>query len=739
MSDRFGLSETLQAIVVRRTLILVVAFALFASVLAVTFMAPPNYVAAALVEVLQPQTDTIGPDRSATSDAAAMVATVNTEAATMGSESIARAAYAKVGEDYVASVRSSAAKLFWFLREVCALGQTVRELREVVGAASVCTPDPDRTDEKTFRGFFKSFAVEVVRGSRLIRVSASASDPALAAKMANTLSEGYIQERAEELSGRNTQLLTWLKSRVDERARELTSADQAVASYRKQTDLIEMGKEADAARRTPTTERLAGMLNELNAATASRAQAELRLKHIRELRISPESIASATEIMGSELIRSLRGREAAARQRAADLRATFGPKYPAVIAAEGEVNELQARLNAESMRILDSATHDYEQASVLVTRLEREVAEQKARAGTEQLDRVKLRDLEREAVVKSELQASLLRRINEAADKASWQEPMIRLASRAFSPEKPVFPDKRLMVPLGLIGSISAACLLGIVLEARRKQCAFVDPIELEQTTGTRVIGAVPRMRRFVATQDQKNDFALSIENIAMRICGDVAANSQSGGRIIAVTSAIKGEGKSAIALALARWLAAGNEHVLLIDGDLRRPAVLKMVGPTLRPSEGSRPHQISSLPLRLEEATGLELLTLGEVPLDPVQVVLHLGLLLAVLRRSYSFIVVDTPPLLAVADALAVVPSSDAILFAVQWGASRQRAVRFALDRLQQSDRERVDLLLTKVDQRTYRRYRVPGSEQYGHGGARYLTFRRGRRTIQREAASSR
>ena len=257
-----------------------------------------------------------------------------------------------------------------------------------------------------------------------------------------------------------------------------------------------MARDVDTARRSPVTEQLSGMLADLAAATSQKAQAEVRLARVQALKVSPQLAMTAIEVAGSEVIRDLIGREAAARQRIADLRSTYGERHPTMAAAIAEANELRTRINIEANRVLEAAAQDYERASSVAEHLSVAVARQQSRAGAEQIKRVRLRDLERRAKTVSDLHAAFMRATQEAIERASLRVPLVQLVARAIPPERPSFPSKRVMLPAGLVASLSLACLAAIVLELRRFGRSFVDPAELEQVTGLPLQGAIPHIRR---------------------------------------------------------------------------------------------------------------------------------------------------------------------------------------------------------------------------------------------------
>ncbi len=720
MTPALGLPEMLRAIRQRRSLIAVLSLALFALVVGVVQVARPSYRADALIEVVDARHSVPGSESATPTggDASTVLATVNTEVSRLDSEPLARVVYGELGHEYADILRGTG--------PVAALRNAVAWLCSRVPAlpwlqGQFCVPDaPGQTPGDTDRGFdkfHKAFNIEAIRGSRVIRISAAAADPVLAAAMANTLAKTYVHDKLDEAARQNAVFIAWLEGRMTQVAERATQSGQAVAEYRQANNLIELSNGLDTARRTPVTEQLSGLLRDLASAVSARAQAEVRLAQMRDLKASPERALSSTEVVGSATIRDLYKQESAARQRMAELH-TYSDQHPRKLAAAAELDDIRTRINTQVSRILDAATQDYARSSAVVERLSKEVARQQDRAANQQLERVKLDDLERRAKIDSDLHAAFLHSTQEAIERSSWHEPNVRLVASAVPPERPAFPDKRLMLPVGLVASISLASLAGIVVELRRLRQSFVDPADLEGSTGLHVKGIIPSVRRPTALPAPR-DLILAVEDIGMRLLFRGARGSGAGGkkqgRVIAITSSSQGEGKSVLSLSIARWLTSHGVRTLLLNADMRRPSILREAAGTLPAGSISGPAWAPELPLRMEANSRLMILPLDEVAADQVAIIAGIGEILALLRKAFDIIVVDLPPVLAVPDALNVVPHADQTLFVVRWAATRRSSLLYALDRLDPGDRARTELVLSRIEHKSYRRYELPGAERYG------------------------
>lgn len=584
MRANTGLIEILRTIAIRWRLVVSLTTVLTGLTIAAVYLLPPKYSAKAMIEVspFRPELNRNDPFAAAVND----TMSTNTESARIASEEMAWAVFQRLDAGPEDSSDPSLLQRMLALLPCGAGGDDPPGYafwcRDRLADLRIDAAEDEigaRRDE--FAAFQKRFSASSVRGTRLIEITFTAATSAEAAQGANAFADEYLRRKVEEKTKLRGKAMEWLDARLAELSGNVADGEQAIAAYRADTSLIEMGKEVDGARRTPTVEELAALLTQLSAAKAARADAQTRLAALADLRGNPDSVAFASEIEDSAIVRDLLLQEAAAQHRLAELASTYGEKHPAMHAARAEAGELRAKVDREIERVLASAEQHYRNAEAVVERLLQEAATLQARVATEDQQRVALRDLERRTSAEADVYSNYLRLAQEVETSQSWNDPGAAIISPAMPPSRPVFPDKRLMLPLGLIASLSFSVLLAVGLELRRQFQVFVDPRNMVDETGLSAIGAVPRVRR-LRSRDEARDFALAIEDVAFRLCG-VPARRDDGASSVAVTSSIPGEGKSVLAVSLGRALAGSSDaRVLLIDADLRQPRIYRLMGESL-------------------------------------------------------------------------------------------------------------------------------------------------------------
>ena len=690
-------------------------FALFA---AAAFMLEPRYEARAVVEILQvnerPAVENYTP--ALAND----VVTISTEANKIVSEQAVREVFRQFAADYeriltagwpLARLKSTLRG--WFARACPADPAGGGGLSD--GACAVLRgPSSAERNEGAFLHFKESLSADVVRGTRLIEVNFVSADPTFSAEVANAVAARYLRQKEVEKNAYRNDFAGWLDERLGQLRKRVGSAEQAVAAYRGSTNLIELGKETDQARRSPVVEELAGIIAALSAAKADRANAESKLARLQRSRSSPQGIASAGEVVDSPLIRQLIAEEAGVRREIADLSSDLGEHHPRMISARAKDADLKKKINEEINKILAAAEQDYQAADATVRSLSAEVDALQSKAADEERQRVGLRELERAANTESEVYGFYLRLTQQVAGQQDWNPADVALVTSATVPLKRGFPSKGVMLPVGLIAGFLLSTLLASGLELRRRHRVYVDPRELEADTGLPVFGIVPWHKR--AKPDTTGDFALAIEDMGMKLRW--SARRGSGAVVVTVTSSVCDEGKSVVSLALARWFAAAGDRALLVDADLRRPTISQMACDDRAQKKGL------SWAVRHPDPESLDLAILG--PSDPSRptpgLLMTLPTILEQERNAYDVIIIDTPPLLVMSDALMMMTASDHILFAVRWASSSRSSVEFALRLMDAEALSRTRLVFSMVERRGYRAYGAPGTEQYrSHPSQRY------------------
>lgn len=734
--DQFTAEDWKRAIWTQRRSILGLFLVFLLATLLVTNILQPAYKAQAMLEVLperQPNAPAI-PMTSAAADAVRL----NTEAQKVGAEPVVRAVFkawdaGKFGPVHARTgkLHEAAVDLLGFLKgKLTVLCRTSGVFGSLTAIICEQTPAPNPKEARLL-AFKKHLRVTAERETRLITVVFTAPDPDVAARVTNAIVAEYLNREAYQTETQSSRYVAWLQSRLDAVRAQAMKSDEAAAEYRGKSGLIEIGKNGSPNRQSVTLEELDHAVQDLSAASAAMSLARLKLETLRKLRSEPAQMNSAAEIVGSKLIQDLTLQKAAEEVKLAGVFAAYTSTSPVLVKARAEINAIQAQINQEMGRLVAAAERDYSSASDLVDQLTRRTDALKQQGAREELTRVALRGLERRSNADSDLYSAYLRQAREAIEAVSWLPVAASIVSGATPPVEAMFPHNRLALPLEVAASALAAITIGALTELRRRRRVFGEPMDLLDVIDAPVVGVIPRVRRLGRPQ-LASGFETSIESIAFRLlkardertsptlslsASRFAAEKDSmgfgsGSRAITVTSTVANEGKSVLAGSLARQFWLDGARVLVIDADLRRPSILSVL-------RTARDCPVTVIGCAVDGtcwtgagAHGVHVLTLADTGERSSVVLTALPQLISAMRLHYDVLIVDTPPLLPVSDALAALPACDLVLFAVRWCSTNRHEVDFALRNLSGLERERIRIVLTRAEHWAYR----PSRTAYGY-----------------------
>jgi capsular exopolysaccharide synthesis family protein len=300
---------------------------------------------------------------------------------------------------------------------------------------------------------------------------------------------------------------------------------------------------------------------------------------------------------------------------------------------------------------------------------------------------------------------SFLTRATQLANVAGIQEPDASLVSAARTPLGPSAPQGTKMLGVSAVLSLVVGVALACVIE--RLRAGFSLPEQLEATLGLPLIALLPNVSLKTLYKPRRGRAAIAFNASIDKLRGQMRALGNERPKLLMVTSALPKDGKSVFAAALARNAAAAGWRVLLVDCDLGCPMLAQLF--SLRSSPGLREILAGGLlgdswNVMHEPAPRLSVITAGHTDGDPQELLASrsMAAFLVSVRNYYDLVVLDTPPVLPVADALVLAPQVDATLMVVRWEKTPRIAARDALRLLHESRARVMGAVMTRVDRRT-------------------------------------
>jgi len=593
-------------------------------------------------------------------------------------------------------------------------------LRRLGLAAAPAPVPPRRQRVRAIERLRQRVQVRPLGRARAIRIRVEAAAPGKAATLANAIADRYIARRlSEERKAKHTAAKE-LRAAVGALRRSLAETERKLARHRRRAGLVGPAGE------TLSAQAVTALAETLREARARRDEAELRLAQARRL-LADDGVASAGEVLQSPFIRDLNNELAELRRRHAELKTVYGPKHPKRQASRAQIAEQRGEIRAATARIVASLRNEARVATRRVARLERRLDARESRISEQARARQRLAALEREAEAERQVFEAQLARLKQAGAAPVLRRPDARILSRAVAPEGPASPNGPLLLALAFLAALP--CGLGAALLREQFDTAVTSRRDSAAATGLPVLAAIPELRpksgkdspANAILQAPRGPFAEAIHKLA----GTVLLRAQSGAlHSILVTSADTGEGKSTLALALARVLALRGERVLLVEADLRRPRLAQTLGLGAGPGlaevldpEMPADADLLTRAIRLDPASALHVLPAGGLVARPVARLAspRLGPWLDALESSYDRVVVDSPPTLLVGDALGLGQRLDTAVLALRWGHTPAATARWAVEELRRAEVDLAGVVLTRIDTRRQKDHAAAEAVPFG------------------------
>lgn len=536
--------------------------------------------------------------------------------------------------------------------------------------------------------------------SYALTISYQAEKAADASTIVNEFTRQFVNWELSAEQERNAEARAIVEERLGE-LRDRAQADtQALQQYRIANNLPSMTGAS------LTEQEISTYNQEVTTARAAAAEDQARLNTALAQLRSGSSGDDVGEALGSPVIASLRAQEALAATTVADLSAKYGPNHPQLIRANSQLSEVQNRIQSEIGRVISNLRAKQEVSAQRLASLNGSLANARAKLSQNNSAMVGLSELERAAEASQGIYETYLNRFKELIAAEGSEKPNARILTLA---ETPIFPNSP-NIPLNLALALVIGLGLGI-LAAYIKEALFhgiSTPDEAERDLGVPCLASIPLLDSIDGGKDHpataiqespKSAFAESFRSLGASI--DLATRGQA--KVIAITSALPGEGKTVMSCCLASVLAAGGQRTMLIDCDLRRQGISRL----LNMQEGQKgliDVLDGSAPIDLEQYDGDNVFCV--LPLSPSREEPEHLLrgqefvdLLEQLRGHFDRIILDLPPVLPIAATRILASRADVVVMATKWRDTSRFAIRAALRRLPPDQVNVLGVALSGVD----------------------------------------
>lgn len=591
------------------------------------------------------------------------------------------------------------------------LGVVSRDLAAAIAPRPPAAPPPEEEAEISAAESVRDrLLVQVVRNSRVLSIAFTSEDPKLAADVANLAAELYIADQLEAKFGAVRRASDWLDSRVAQLRQEVQTTEQRIAEVRANSGLVR-GVAAGLG-----TEQISRINIDLIEARNQLATSEARLAAARGAGGGGADLTA----LGAANLTAQRSARDTARQELERLSASLGPNHPDVRAARSRLAEAERAVGGETTRVIQALDAEARAARARVRSLEDALRLQQARLNQNQTAEIQLAALEREAEASRSLLRAVLERSQQTVSQTAIEKPDARVLSPATIPGVPSFPKVSMFVLAALaLGGLFGLLVVWFLEQADSTMRSGED---VRSALGLPCLALVPMLRRGLLGRHKVEDYVirkpLSPFSEAMRTLRASLWLGAEPPRVIVVTAARPGEGKTVTATSLARSAAMNGEKVLLIDCDVRQPSLGRVFRCEGAPGVTDLLLGQAALEriIRRDHLSSLDYIPAGAAEIHSLGLFMSEAMagLLDRVRRDYDLIVLDAPPALAMADARVVARLADATLLCVKWRDTPRSVVRNSLGLLEDARARVVGAALTQVDAKVHGRAGYADSEVY-------------------------
>ena len=563
---------------------------------------------------------------------------------------------------------------------------------------------PEAVERDLTVGLLQShLAVELPYDSRIVTIAFTGGDPALMAQIANAFAGEFIQSNLQRKYDSSAYARQFVSNQLAETKQKVEASERALNAYARSAGLIrtpeisasgEKGGSAGGGGSVTTSSLL-----QLNSAANDARQARI-VAEVRWQTFSAVPLTSTKEVLGNGTYQALLTQRAGLETKLQEVRAEHLDDYPGVREIKAQLAEVNRQMQATAANVRNSVRADLTSATAAEQELTAQVDSLKGDTLSEQDRSVQYNLLAREADTNRALYDGLLQRYKELNAAAGVATSNVAIIDQAEPPLGPSSPNHARDIMAALILGLFLAALM--VFLSIQLDDAIRVPEDMETKLGLPLLGIVPQSEGDPQESllDPKSQISEGYNALRASLLHSTPAGLPS---VLLITSAQAGEGKTTTAQAVSLTLARLGKTVLLVDGDLRRPAVHRVFG---LPNERGLSTLLTTLdPLesavQASSEPRLSLIPSGPVPPSPTELIAsnRFRALIDQMAEKFDVVVIDSPPILGLADAPTMAAMVDGVVFVVEAGRSRRGGLKAALRRLRAMRPNLIGGVLTKFD----------------------------------------
>lgn len=597
--------------------------------------------------------------------------------------------------------------------------------RDVLMTATVAPPTQreDLAEIKRLTPYVWSIAANLetpqVGRTRLVEIRFTHRDPLIAAKVVNAIADTFVLTNLERMTETNAGTGAFLKKRIADLQSQIRNGEERLVNYARENEIVSLNEDQSA-----IVERLTSLNTQVMQAENDRKMAEASYRAAKV----PGAVDSLTGDSG--LHSTAESRLIELRQRRAQLKSEYTDKWPEVRQVEqqikdleNQVSELKARSGDVLLKTLERKFIEAQQREQLIRST---FEEQRNKTFNQSAAGINYRIIQQEIQTNQQLLNGLLQRYKENDVILAGTPNNIRVADYANTPESPIGPQRTRGVGLAFVCSLILGIGLALVRELWDNSVRTAAEVERKLRLPT--IAVVPRVKPainrhllqgFVASLKGTNgngkhrpllsgEAATSLAEVYRKLRTSVLLSRTNGEsrQVLLVTSSLPAEGKTTTAVNVAKIFAQTGARVLIIDADLRNPTLQWIFG--IDNSQGlsglllNDADEAEILSTIVKEDSGMYVLPAGEAPENPAELLSSSAMfrILEVVKKSFTYIIIDSPPVISYTDSVLISTLVDGVLLVVEGGKSSPEIILHSRKELLDAGAPILGVVLNNVEQ---------------------------------------
>ena len=583
------------------------------------------------------------------------------------------------------------------------LGSVKQEIKQVFSSdtTSEASPAKHMGERPLSDSFLANITVSPVKNSKIVSIYYDSPDPELAATIANAMADNYINMNLERRANSTSYAKKFLEEQLAKTKSKLEETESALVQYAKDKSIFNTDDKTSL-----VSQKLQGLSAALTEAEKERISAESEYKQA-------QASKSLDRVQGSMVVQQLKASKAKLQADYQEKLQIYKPDYPLMQQLQGQISELDQEIRRESSLERTTAQSalqsDYQAAKQKEDQLKAEVEKYKAELLNSQDKSIGYNTIQREVETNRQLYEGLLQRVKEVSVAGLSNTNNISVVDPAIVPYTVHSPNVRLNVALGLVLGLFLGTVVAFMLE-------FLDDriktsTDLEKMLPVPVLGIAPHAGK--QRNKQQNYALMTVENPTSAVAESfrslrtnlMFATRAGAPKVLNVTSTDAGEGKTSTTINMATAFAQAGKTVLLVDGDLRKPTLHKHF--KLDNSKGLANYLVGQETLANVTQTSfipeVYIITSGPLSPNPVELLSsdRLGELVTYTEHAgsmFDIIIIDSPPILGLADALVIGNRTHATVMVAAWNQTRKRPLQAAYTRLRQARAHVIGVVMTKA-----------------------------------------